>query len=91
MPSLSFGRDMPQPSVDDEAFARRGRDQDGSPALVRLGQSAIGANPDPPRLSQDGPGLAMTPAAKGAMTEAILAKMVREAAHSELVSSLGCY
>jgi hypothetical protein len=45
MPSLSFGRDMPQPSVDDEAFARRGRDQDGSPALVRLGQSAIGATP----------------------------------------------
>jgi len=25
MPSLSLGRDMPQPSVDDEAFARRGR------------------------------------------------------------------
>jgi hypothetical protein len=30
--------------------------------------------PDPPRLSHDGPGLATTPAARGAMTEAILAK-----------------
>src|SRR5262245_38756430 len=30
--------------------------------------------PDPPRLSHDGPGLGTTPAARGAMTKAILAK-----------------
>src|SRR5262249_23417904 len=36
--------------------------------------------PDPPRLSHDGPGLATTPAARGAMTEAILAKRLHRLA-----------
>jgi hypothetical protein len=38
--------------------------------------------PDPPRLSHDGPGLATTPAARGAMTEPILQKMQRLASVS---------
>src|SRR6516162_10557555 len=41
--------------------------------------------PDPPRLSHDGPGLAMTPAARGAMTKAILQKMQRLASVSGFV------
>jgi hypothetical protein len=41
--------------------------------------------PDPPRLSHDGPGLAPTPAARGAMTEAILQKMQRLASVSGFV------
>jgi hypothetical protein len=36
--------------------------------------------PDPPRLSHDGPGLATTPAARGAMTEVILAKRLHRLA-----------
>src|SRR5215472_7788686 len=38
--------------------------------------------PDPPRLSHDGPGLATTPAARGATTKAILQKMQRLASVS---------
>jgi hypothetical protein len=41
--------------------------------------------PYPPRLSHDGPGLATTPAATGAMTEAILQKMQRLASVSGFV------
>src|SRR5215475_12647292 len=41
--------------------------------------------PDPPRLSHDGPGLATTPAARGAMTKAILQKMQRLASVSGFV------
>jgi hypothetical protein len=41
--------------------------------------------PDPPRLSHDGPGLATTPAARGAMTGAILQKMQRLASVSGFV------
>src|SRR5437870_6085153 len=53
----------------------------GRDRLARLGNR----RPDPPRLSHDGPGLATTPAARGAMTEAILQKMQRLASVSGFV------
>jgi hypothetical protein len=54
---------------------------------IKANQARRGSlsRPDPPRLSHDGPGLATTPAARGAMTESMLQKMQRLASVSGFV------